>query len=128
MPHPFEQLSPDFILDAIESCGYVPDGRLLALNSYENRVYQIGIEEAEPIVAKFYRPQRWSDEQIGEEHSFSQALADAEIPVVAPIPLKNGKTLASFRGFRFSLFPRKGGRTPDIDDLDNLFMTGRPPQ
>ena len=125
MPHPFEQLSPDFILDAIESCGYVPDGRLLALNSYENRVYQIGIEEAEPIVAKFYRPQRWSDEQIGEEHSFSQALADAEIPVVAPIPLNGGKTLTSYRGFRFSLFPRKGGRTPDIDDLDNLFILGR---
>lgn len=125
MPHPFEQLSPDFILDAIEACGLIPDGRLLALNSYENRVYQIGIEEAQPIVAKFYRPQRWSNDQIAEEHAFSAALADAEIPVVAPLKLADGSTLADFKGFRFSLFPRMGGRTPDIDDLDNLLILGR---
>ena len=125
MPHPFEQLSPDFILDAIESLGFMSDGRLLALNSYENRVYQIGIEEAEPVVAKFYRPERWRDEQILEEHAFSAELAAAEIPVVAPLSFERGKTLVDFKGFRFSVFPRKGGRTPDIDDLDNLLILGR---
>ncbi|MGR8947276.1 MAG: serine/threonine protein kinase [Gammaproteobacteria bacterium] len=125
LPHPFERLSPDFVLDAIESQGFSCDGRLLALNSYENRVYQVGIEEAEPLVAKFYRPDRWTDEQIAEEHEFSFQLADAEIPVVAPLILNGGESLANFAGFRFSLFPRKGGRTPDIDDLDNLLILGR---
>ncbi|MEM7466995.1 MAG: serine/threonine protein kinase [Pseudomonadota bacterium] len=125
MPHPFEKLSPDFILDAIESLGFRCDGRLLALNSYENRVYQIGIEEAEPLVAKFYRPDRWTNEQIAEEHALSAALTAAEIPIVEPMNLPTGETLAQFGGFRFSMFPRRGGRTPDIDDLDNLFILGR---
>lgn len=125
MPHPFEKLSPDFVLDAVESENYQCDGRLLALNSYENRVYQVGLEGQEPLVAKFYRPDRWSDEQIHEEHEFSFELADAEIPVVAPLMLRDNHSLAEYQGFRFSLFPRKGGRTPDIDDLDNLLILGR---
>ena len=82
--HPFDRLTPDFILDAIEAHGYLCDGRLLALNSYENRVYQVGIEDGEPIVAKFYRPARWSNEQILEDHAFSFELSAAEIPVVTP--------------------------------------------
>jgi Ser/Thr protein kinase RdoA (MazF antagonist) len=125
LPHPFENLSPDFILDSVESEHYRCDGRLLALNSYENRVYQVGIEDGEPLVAKYYRPDRWSDAQIDEEHQFSFELADAEIPVVAPLRLRDNNSLAHFQGFRFSLFPRKGGRTPDIDDLDNLLILGR---
>lgn len=125
MPHPFENLTPDFILDAIEAEEFVCDGRLLALNSYENRVYQIGLEGGEPLVAKFYRPDRWTDAQIAEEHEFSFALEAADIPVVAPMKLKNGSALAEYRGFRFSVFPRRGGRTPDIDDLDNLLILGR---
>ena len=125
MPHPFEQLTPDFILDAVESCGFSPDGRLLALNSYENRVYQLGIEDSEPVVAKFYRPGRWSNEQIAEEHQFSDALLEHDLPIVGPFDLGEGKTLGEYKGFRFSLYPRKGGRSPDIDDLDNLFILGR---
>ena len=91
--HPFDTLTPDFILGAIEQCGYLSDGRLLALNSYENRVYQIGIEEAEPLIAKFYRPARWSDAQILEEHAFCFELADNELPVVAPIRDKAGRSI-----------------------------------
>ena len=125
MPHPFERLSPDFVLDAIESQNFKCDGRLLALNSYENRVYQVGIEDAEPVVAKFYRPARWTDAQIAEEHEFSFLLAAAEIPVVAPLRLADEQSLGKFDDFRFSIYPRKGGRTPDIDDLDNLFVLGR---
>jgi len=123
--HPFDTLTPDFILNAIEQCGYLSDGRLLALNSYENRVYQIGIEEAEPLIAKFYRPARWSDAQIHEEHAFCFELADNEIPVVAPIRDEDGRSLFQQDDFRFALYPRKGGRTPDIDDLDNLLILGR---
>ena len=81
----YAQLNPDTIIDAIETAGYICDHRILALNSYENRVYQIGIEEQEPIIAKFYRPGRWSDEMIMEEHQFTQELANNEIPVLAPI-------------------------------------------
>jgi Ser/Thr protein kinase RdoA (MazF antagonist) len=123
--HPFETLTPDFILGAIEQQGYITDGRLFALNSYENRVYQIGIEDAEPLVAKFYRPGRWTDAQIAEEHEFCFELAEHEIPVVAPLRNENGDSLMSVDGFRFSLYPRRGGRTPDIDDLDNLLVLGR---
>lgn len=121
--HPFERLTPDLVIDAVESTGLVSDARILALNSYENRVYQVGIEEAEPLIAKFYRPGRWSDEQILEEHAFSQELADLEIPVVPPSDL-SGATLREFEGFRFALFPRRGGRSPDLN-LDNLLIMGR---
>lgn len=123
--HPFDRLTPDFILDTIEQRGYLTDGRLLALNSYENRVYQIGVEDDEPVIAKFYRPSRWSDEQILEEHSFCFELAGNDLPVVAPIVDEHGQSLFQHDEFRFALYPRKGGRTPDIDDLDNLLILGR---
>jgi Ser/Thr protein kinase RdoA (MazF antagonist) len=123
--HPFETLTPDFILGSLEHLGYCTDGRLLALNSYENRVYQIGIEDAQPVIAKFYRPARWSDAQITEEHDFCFELADAEIPVVAPIRHGDGTSIFREGDFRFALYPRRGGRTPDIDDLDNLLILGR---
>lgn len=123
--HPFDTLTPDFILDTVERLGYVTDGRLLALNSYENRVYQIGIEDAEPIIAKYYRPERWSHAQILEEHEFCFELANNELPVVAPIVTEDGTSIFQHDEFRFALYARKGGRTPDIDDLDNLLILGR---
>lgn len=122
--HPYERLSPDLLIDAIESLGFLCDGRFLALNSYENRVYQIGIEESGPLIVKFYRPDRWSDEQIEEEHSFSRQLADNEIPVITPLIIKD-KTLFEYQGFRFSLYPRQGGHAPELDNLDHLMMIGR---
>lgn len=121
---PYAGLTPDVILDAVESTGYRVDGRMLALNSYENRVYQIGIEEATPVIAKFYRPARWSDAQILEEHAFTLELAEREIPVVAPLEI-NGNTLHVFSGYRFSLTPRRGGRAPELDDPDVLEWMGR---
>ena len=111
---PFSELSPDLMLDALDSIGVPGDGRLLALNSYENRVYQVGMDDGPPLVAKFYRPQRWSDEAILEEHAFVQSLADTEIPVVAA-NIVNGQTLHHFGGHRFSLFPKHGGRAPELD-------------
>src|ERR1700759_42275 len=96
-PHPYSRLTPDAVLNAIEALGLRCDGRLLALNSYENRVYQVGIEEAQPVVAKFYRPARWSDAQILEEHAFARELVDAEVPVVPPLEIQ-GRTLHSFEG------------------------------
>jgi Ser/Thr protein kinase RdoA (MazF antagonist) len=121
----FELLTPDMIIDAVESCGYISDGRLLALNSYENRVYQVGIENAEPLIAKFYRPSRWSAEQIKEEHQFCFELGQQELPVVSPLINKSGHSLHSYFGFQFSLFPRRGGYAPELDNLDNLFTLGR---
>lgn len=124
MTHPFEALGPDLLLDAVESTGLVPDGRFLALNSYENRVYQIGIENDAPLVAKFYRPERWSNAAILDEHGFSGELADHEIPVVAPLRLGE-ETLHQHAGFRFALFPRRGGRAPELDDADTREWLGR---
>lgn len=125
---PFFNLDPDCILHAVESAGLRTDGRLLALNSYENRVYQVGLEDTPPVVVKFYRPQRWSDAQILEEHAFVRELADAEIPVVAPDAI-NGQTLLHYRqadaDFRFAVFPRQGGRTPELDRAGNLEWIGR---
>jgi Ser/Thr protein kinase RdoA (MazF antagonist) len=121
--HPFDKLTPDAVIDAVESTGIISDARILALNSYENRVYQVGIEEADPLIAKFYRPQRWSREQILEEHDFTRELADLEIPVVPPI-LIDESTLGDFGGFMFALFKRRGGRSPDLS-LDNLLIMGR---
>jgi Ser/Thr protein kinase RdoA (MazF antagonist) len=100
------------------------DGRLLALNSYENRVYQAGIEDAAPLIAKFYRPERWSDAAILEEHSFVDALFEREIPVVPALQI-SGKTLHEFKGFRFSVFPRHGGRAPELDNRETLEWMGR---
>ena len=121
---PYAGLTPDTVLDALESLDLRCDGRQMALNSYENRVYQVGIEGDLPLIAKFYRPQRWSDAQILEEHSFAAELAAAEIPVVAPLPL-NGVTLHHFSGFRFALFARRGGRTPELENADTLEWLGR---
>lgn len=121
----YQTLDPDRILNAVESTGLRCDGHLLALNSYENRVYQVGIEDAIPVVAKFYRPERWSDDAIREEHAFSLELADREIPVVPPISDAQGESLHHFEGFRFALFTRRGGRWPDLDNPDNLVWMGR---
>ena len=84
---PFAELSPDFVLDAVSALGFEPDGRLMALNSFENRVYQVGIEGDAPLIAKFYRPGRWTDAAIREEHAFAHELVEAELPVVAPLPV-----------------------------------------
>ena len=121
---PFSNLSPDLILDAIDSVGIATDGRLLALNSYENRVYQVGVEDTSPIVAKFYRPHRWDDVAILEEHAFVQSLVDAEIPAVAPSSI-DGKTLFTYQDFRFSIFPKHGGRAPELDQEGVLEWIGR---
>ncbi|TDG15878.1 serine/threonine protein kinase [Seongchinamella unica] len=123
--HPYDLLTPDTVIDAVESTGRLSDARLLALNSYENRVYQVGIEGGEPLIAKFYRPQRWSLEQIGEEHSFSLELAEAEISVVAPMVGDGGQSLHRYQGFYFALFQRRGGYPPELDNLDNLLVLGR---
>jgi Ser/Thr protein kinase RdoA (MazF antagonist) len=122
--HPYSRLTPDLILDAVESCGLRVDGRLLALNSYENRVYQVGVDSGAPIVVKFYRPQRWTDAQILEEHDFALELAAAEIPLVAPLVL-DARTLHQHGGFRFSLYPRRGGRPPELEDPYVLEWIGR---
>lgn len=122
--HPYDTLTPDVVLDAVESRGFLTDGRLLALNSYENRVYQVGIEDESPLVAKFYRPARWNDAQILEEHGFALELAAAEVPVVAPLVL-DGKTLFAHAGFRFALYPRRGGRSPEPGNIDQLEWLGR---
>ena len=121
---PFSNLSPDLILDAIDSVGIATDGRLLALNSYENRVYQVGVEDKSPIVAKFYRPHRWDDAAILEEHAFVQSLAEAEIPAVAPTSI-DGKTLFNYENFRFSIFSKHGGRAPELDQEGVLEWIGR---
>lgn len=123
-PTPYANLTPDLVLDAVESLGLLTDGRLLALNSYENRVYQIGIEDATPTIAKFYRPGRWSDAAILEEHAFTLTLAEREIPAVPPSVIA-GRTLHEFGGYRFSLTPRRGGRTPELEDERVLEWLGR---
>ena len=114
-PHPFSALGPDCVLDALASVKLHGDGRLLALNSYENRVYQVGREEGGPVVVKFYRPERWSDAAILEEHAFVAELVEREIPVVAASSI-DGRTLHSFNGFKFAVFPCRGGRAPELDD------------
>lgn len=124
-PHPYERLSPDLVIDAVESTGIISDARILALNSYENRVYQVGVEDAEPVIVKFYRPGRWSREQILEEHAFALELAELEIPVVPPILNERGESLLQYADFDFAIFERKGGRSPDLDNLDNLLIMGR---
>jgi Ser/Thr protein kinase RdoA (MazF antagonist) len=122
--HPYAGLTPACALDALDSTGLRADGRLLALNSYENRVYQMGVDDAPPVVVKFYRPGRWRDAAILEEHAFTRELADAEIPVVAPRVL-NGATLHAHAGFRFAVFPRQGGRTPEFERSETLEWMGR---
>lgn len=121
---PFAELTPDALLTALESTGLRCDGRLLALNSYENRVYQVGIEDSAPLVAKFYRPGRWPDAAILEEHAFTHELAEREIPVVPPLAINNA-TLHHALGFRFAVFPKQGGRAPELDNPDTLEWMGR---
>lgn len=149
---PYAGLTPDCVLDALDSVGLHGDGRLLGLNSYENRVYQIGLEEGPPVkglgepspkivVAKFYRPGRWSDAAILEEHAFVGELSEREIPVVAPLLLNDARTLLdgraqdsrvdprgtlhNFDGFRFAVYPRCGGRSPELEDRNTLEWMGR---
>lgn len=121
---PFSGLTPDFVLDALESVGLRPDGRLLALNSYENRVYQIGIEDGPMQVVKFYRPARWSDKAIQEEHDYTAELAERETPVAQPVVIA-GRTLHCHREMRFALFPRLSGRAPELSDPATLEWLGR---
>ncbi len=138
---PYADLTPDRMLDALESGGLRSDGRFLALNSYENRVYQVGLEEGGTVVAKFYRPGRWTDAQIAEEHAFVLELAEREIPVVAPLSVDPtvvdaadsavglatllSSTLAMFDGYRFAVYPRRGGRAPELGDPETLEWIGR---
>ncbi len=122
--HSFSSLTPDCVLNALESIGLRCDGRLLALNSYENRVYQVGIEDGAALVAKFYRPARWSDSAILEEHGFVQELAEREIPVVPALRI-DGSTLHRAEGFRFAVFARHGGRAPELENSDTLEWLGR---
>ena len=129
MTHPYSRLTPDVVLDACAALGLRPDGRLLSLNSYENRVYQVWLEEGsertaenplpKAVVVKFYRPGRWSDAQIGEEHDFAHELAQHEIPVVAPLQASHHE------GFAFAVYPRRGGRTPELGDPKVLGWIGR---
>jgi Ser/Thr protein kinase RdoA (MazF antagonist) len=123
--HPYERLTPDLILTALEQQGFRCDGRLLALNSYENRVYQIGIEDETPVIAKFYRPQRWTRESILEEHAFALELAEHEIPVVAPLVDSKATTLHQHDGYLFAVYPRCGGRWPDLDTAQQRLQMGR---
>lgn len=120
----YQELQPDDILDSVESLGLRCDGRLQPLNSYENRVYQVGLEDDRPVVAKFYRPGRWSDEAILEEHAFAFELAARDLPVVTPIR-HAGTSLHRHGEFRFSVSPRVAGRIPELDDLDLLRQIGR---
>jgi Ser/Thr protein kinase RdoA (MazF antagonist) len=125
MNTPYANLNPSLILDAVESLGFRCNGSLMALNSYENRVYQVGIEDQPPLIAKFYRPQRWTDNAILEEHQFAAELVGHEIPVVAPLQTGDGNTLHYYQDFRFSLFPRNGGRPLELDNLEHLEWMGR---
>lgn len=121
--HPFATLSPDRVLDAVESLGAYSNGRCMALNSYENRVFQVGMEDAPTLIVKFYRPERWQTAQILEEHAFVGTLAEAGAPVVAPIS-DQGNTLHEAEGFRFALYPQRPGQAPELDNPDHLFRLG----
>ena len=120
----FTSLSPDLILDGIESLGIQVDSGLLALNSYENRVYQFHDENKVKYVTKFYRPERWTLAQIQEEHDFALDLAEHELPVVAPLVI-SGETLFHFKGYNFAIFPCRGGRIFEVDNLEQLEWMGR---
>jgi len=136
----YSKLDPDTVINAVESMGFYSDARILALNSYENRVYQIGIEDQQPLIAKFYRPERWSEQQILEEHSFTQELYELDIPAIAPLylaqpspaqlsPAQQSATekqsLFLYKGYRFSLYQRHGGRAPELTDMDQLYRLGK---
>lgn len=122
---PYDSLTPDVVLTSLEQQGFECNGHLLALNSYENRVYQIGLESGEYLITKYYRPARWSDATILEEHEFSLELASYELPIITPIADNNNKTLFQYKGFRFALFQRVSGRAPELDNNEHLKMLGR---
>ncbi|MGB5278744.1 MAG: serine/threonine protein kinase [Gammaproteobacteria bacterium] len=124
LEHDYKALEPDIILQAVDSAGYQTSGRMLALNSYENRVYRVELEQGAPVVAKFYRPDRWSDEAIIEEHAFAFELSAEEIPVVAPLVFA-GETLLQYGGYRFALYPLQGGRWPDLEYTEDMIWMGR---
>jgi len=124
-PHPYDRLTPDVILAAVETYGVRCTGGLLALNSYENRVYRIDTEEQGPLVGKFYRPGRWPDAAILEEHGFTRELAEHEIPAVAPLARAGGDTLACYHDFHFALFPWQPGRAPELQSAEDRRMLGR---
>lgn len=124
VPPPYSGLTPDCVLDALDSVGVRGDGRLLALNSYENRVYQVYRDDAPPVVVKFYRPARWTNAQILEEHALVAELDAAEVPAVAADVI-DGTTLHTFGGFRFAVFPRHGGRAPELEQRPTLVQLGR---
>lgn len=123
-PHPYERLTPDTVIAAVETKRWQSDGRLLALNSYENRVYQVGMEEGPPVIVKFYRPGRWATAAILEEHDFAADLAAADVPIVAPIE-RDGQTLFEHEGFRFAVFERRGGRWPEFSTREDREWMGR---
>ena len=124
IPADYSGLTPDTLLDAVEDCGYETDGRLLALNSYENRVYQVGLDDGPPVIVKIYRPGRWSNEAILEEHDFALELANEEIPVVAPLSI-DGSTLHDWQGYRLALYPRQGGHWPELNTREEREWMGR---
>lgn len=117
-------MQPEDILQSVECLAYRCNGQLLALNSYENRVYRVGLEDQAPLVVKFYRPGRWSNEAILEEHAFCIELAEQDIPVVMPLSHK-GKTLHHHGVFRFAVYPCQGGRAPEFDNMTLLHQLGR---
>lgn len=121
---PYERLTPELILQAVESVELKPTGGLLALNSYENRVYQVELVDHSFIIAKFYRPGRWSDAAIMEEHQFSYELGKQDIPVICPM-MREGYSLQEYEGFRFAIYPRRGGRWPELEDPQTLQQLGR---
>lgn len=123
--HPYSTLTPDAVLDAVEELGFETDARIFALNSYENRVYQVGISDSYFLIVKFYRPGRWTREQIEEEHGFLRELAGLEIPVVPPMEFAGKGSLLQFREFFVAVFPQFIGRPPELDSLDNLLIMGR---
>jgi Ser/Thr protein kinase RdoA (MazF antagonist) len=120
----FQSLTPAIILDALEHIGLVAESGLTALNSYENRVYQFMDEQRRRHVVKFYRPERWSAEQIIEDHEFSLSLAAESIPVIAPT-LYQGRSLHNYQGYLFAVFPSQGGRQYESDNLEHLELVGR---
>ena len=122
--HPYSTLTPDLVVEAVEAVGHASDGRVLALNSYENRVYQVGRDDSTPVVVKFYRPGRWSTPAILEEHDFALELARAELPIVAP-EVHAGRTLFELGGFRYAVYPRQGGRWPELGTKDERAWMGR---
>lgn len=123
--HPYASLTPDVVMDAVESCGYQCSAQILALNSYENRVYQVGLEDQPNLIAKFYRPQRWAPAQIQEEHDFATALSAVDVPVIAPWRNAQGQSLFAHAGFHFALYPQQSGRAPDLEVPDDLQQIGR---